>query len=355
MALRIETVMMAPDTDQYAGKGQNTADLRQIAESARYLEAAGFDGVTMPESGHDPYLPLAVAAEHTERVTLGTNIAVAFPRSPMVTAQVAWDLQHYSNGRFNLGLGTQVKGHNERRYCTPWPSAPGPRMREYILCLKAIFQSFQNPDNPSYFQGEHYQFTMLPPFFNPGPIEQPEIPINVAAVNPYMARLAGELCSGLRLHPIATFTYTRDVVLPQIEEGANKSARRLADIDLIGAPFLAIGKDEAAVEKAKDDLRQQISFYASTRSYHGVLAHHGWEDVGVQLHQLSLEGKWAEMPKLISDEMLAEWAVISTYDNLAESIKRCADGLFSTVLINLPAEARAEADWLRDTVKKLHT
>lgn len=359
MALRVETVMMGPDTDQYAGKGQGLTGLSAIAEAAKRLEQVGFDGITAPEAGHDPFMPLAVAAEHTKKVRLGTNVAVAFPRSPMVTAQIAWDLQNYSGGRFNLGLGSQVKGHNERRYSTAWPSPPGPRMREYVLCLRAIFDSFQNPDKPRYFEGEHYQFTMLPPFFNPGPIdhapaEGASVPIYLAAVNPYMAGLSGELCEGLRLHPIATFAYARDALQPAVAKGVEKSGRNLADFDLLGAPFLATGPDQQAVEKAKNNLRQQISFYASTRSYHSVLAHHGWEDVGLELHGLAGQGKWTDMPALITDDMLGEWAVIASYENLAKEIKRVSAGLFDTVLINMPQDAYEDDQWLRELIEELH-
>ena len=354
MALRVETALMGPDTEQYAGNGQNRPTLKSLAAAAKQIEALGFDGITSPESGHDPYLPLMIAAEHTQRIVLGTNVAVSFPRSPMVTAQAAWDLQSYSDGRFTLGLGSQVKGHNERRYSTPWPSAPGPRMREYFLCLRAIFQSFQNPAKPTYFEGEHYRFTMLPPFFNPGPIEHPHIPLYTAAANPYMARLSGEVCEGLRLHPIATFRYTREVILPAVAEGAAKSGRDMTAFDLIGAPFMALGRNEEELEQSKNALRKQIAFYASTRSYHTVLAHHGWDDLGMQLHGLSVAGKWDEMPALISDDMLEEWAVITTYDKLAESIRAKVDGLFNTVTLVLLGEARDDQDLLRETVRRLH-
>lgn len=354
MALRVETVMMGPDTGQYAGKGQAVTGIARIATDARRLEALGFDGITAPEAGHDPYLPLAFAAEHTGRVRLGTNVAISFPRSPMVTAQLAWDLQNYSGGRFALGIGTQIKGHNERRYATPWPSAPGPRMREYVLCLRAMFRSFQNPRAPEYFEGEHYRFTMLPPFFNPGPIEHPQVPIHVAAVNPYMARMAGEICDGLRLHPVATFAYTRDVLLPAIAAGAARAGREAAAFELIGAPFLALGSNEEELRKSMDALRQNISFYASTRSYHAVLAFHGWEDVGMELHRLSLAGKWAEMPALITDQMLEQWAVIALYEDFAERLRERAQGVFGTVLIDLPAAARADDEFVRETVRRLH-
>ncbi len=250
MAFRVETVMLGPGTDQYAGDGQGTTDIAGIAAAARRTEELGFDGVTAPEAGHDPFLPLVVAAEHTQRIKLGTNVAIAFPRSPMVTAQVAWDLQQLSGGRFQLGLGTQVKGHVERRYASSWTGPPGPRLREYVECLKAMFETFQNGEKPS-FRGKDYQFTLMNPFFNPGPIEHPHVPIHLAAVNPYMARLAGELCDGLRLHPIATFRYTREVVLPAVRAGAEAAGRTLADVEMIGAPFLAIAKDAEGVEAAR--------------------------------------------------------------------------------------------------------
>ncbi|MDY0067052.1 MAG: TIGR03617 family F420-dependent LLM class oxidoreductase [Steroidobacteraceae bacterium] len=354
MALRVEATLFGPDTQQYAGRGQERITLAEIAARAALLESIGFDGVTTAEAGHDAFLPIMTAAASTQRLRMGTNVAIAFPRSPMATAQLAWDLQHFSNGRFNLGLGTQVKGHNELRYSTAWPSPPGPRMREYLLCLQAIFKSFQNPAAPTFFEGEHYRFKLLPPFFNPGPIDHPHVPLYVAAVNPYMARLSGEICDGLRLHPIATFRYTREVIAPAIAQGLAKSGRTIDSFDLVGAPFMALGRNEEEVEKAKHKLRNQISFYASTRSYHGVLAHHGWEDVGAQLHRLSVAGKWQDMPALITDEMLEEWAVIATYDGLADAIRAKADGLYRTITLVLVDEARRDPDRVRVAVERLH-
>jgi probable F420-dependent oxidoreductase len=353
VALKIETVMLSPETEQYAGKGQTTATIAAIAAAARKVEELGFDGATTPEAGHDPFLPLMIAAEHTRRLTLGTNVAIAFPRSPLVTAQIAWDLQQLSGGRFQLGLGTQVKGHNERRYVAPWTAPPGPRLREYLLCLKAMFETFQS-GTPTYFKGAHYQFTLMAPFFNPGPIEHPQVPIYIAAVNPYMARLVGELCDGVRLHPISTFRHAREVVVPTIAAGAQKAGRTLADVDVVGAPFLALGRDEQGVEKAKAAVKQRIAFYASTRTYHSVLEFHGWKDLGMRLHQLSVEGKWQEMPRLISDDMLAEFAVVGTYDELVPKLAARARGIFTTVLLDLPPELRADDDRVRDVVRGLH-
>ncbi len=354
MGIRVETGLMNPDTDQYAGRGQAAFTIEKIIEQAKRIEALGFDGGFAPEAGHDPFLPLMTAAEHTERVTLGTNVAIAFPRSPMVTAQIAWDLQQYSKGRFVLGLGTQVKGHNVLRYAAPWTAPPGPRLREYLLAMKAMFKSFADGANPETFEGEHYTFKLMPPFFNPGPIDYPEPPIYIAAVNKYMSRLGGELCAGLRLHPVGTFEYTEQKLLPLIDAGARKGGRTLKDLDIVGAPFLAIGVDEEAVMKARQEQKQHIAFYASTRTYHAVLEHHGWEDVGAKLHQLSKEGKWTELPNQITDDMLDEWAISATYDGLADEVIHRCRGVFDTVLLDLPPRLRGDDDRVKDIVSKLH-
>ncbi len=350
--MRVETILLTVDTEQYAGMGHKLTNIEEIAASARTLERLGFDGAMTPEAGSDPFLPLMVAAEHTKRIHLGTNVAIAFPRSPMVVAQIAWDLQRYSGGRFQLGLGTQVKGHNERRYSTPWTAPAGPRLREYILCLKAMFETFQTGKRPS-FEGQHYRFTLMSPFFSPGPIEHSHVPIYVAVVNKYMARLAGELCDGLRLHPFASFKHTREVILPAIEAGCRKAGRLLSDVDIVGSPFLAIGRDPAGVELAKTTVKQRIAFYASTRTYHSVLESHGWTETGLKLHQMSLEGKWLEMGSLISDEMLEEFAIISTYDDLAATLKKRCGGTFSTILLDLPADLREDEKRVATIVQAL--
>ena len=354
MALKVQTVMLAPGTDQYAGTGTATLDLASMAAAGRDAEELGFDGLTAPEAGHDPFLPLAIAAEHTERIALGTNVAIAFPRSPMVTAQLAWDLQHLSGGRFQLGLGTQVRAHIDRRYGSPtaWVGPPGPQLREYVRCVKAMFDTFQNGSKPD-FEGDFYRFSLMNPFFNPGPIEHPHVPIHLAAVNPYMARMAGELCDGLRLHPVATFRYAREVVLPAVAAGAVASGRSPSEIDVIGAPFLAIAETEEGVEATREELKQHIAFYCSTPTYHAVLHHHGWSDIGIELHAMSREGRWQEMPARITDEMVAEWAIVGTLDQLVPELRARSAGLFSTVLLDLPPALRADPDFMATTVAEL--
>jgi probable F420-dependent oxidoreductase len=294
--------------------GLMTADLRQAADVARTAERLGYDGIWTAEAGHDAYLPCALAATATERATIGTNIAVAFPRSPLVHAQVAWDLQAVSRGRFVLGLGTQVKGHNERRYSTPWV-APGPRLREMIQLLRHIWDVWQNGTRPG-FEGEHYRFSLMTPFFAPGPIEWPHVPIYIAAVNPYMCRLAGELCDGIHVHPFHSITYLQETLLPNMEQGLAKSGRTRGDLTLATTAFVITGRTREELERAKDPVRTQLAFYAATRTYIGVLEAHGWGETCHRLSEKAAKGDWAGMASLITDEMLDVYAVQGTWDEL---------------------------------------
>jgi len=317
--LKIEATITAPSS------------IEDLATHARALEDAGYDTILVPEAGHDPFLPIMVLAEHTQRVKLGTGIAVAFPRSPFVTAQLAWDLQRFSRGRLLLGLGTQVKGHNERRYSTPWPSPPGPRLREYILCLKAIFRTFQCGAPPDY-RGDHYQFSLISPFFNPGPNEgEGHVPVYISAVNRYNCRLAGELCDGLRMHPLNTPKYITEVIRPAVEDGARRAGRDPAEVDLVANPFCITGDDADDLAQARDLIRQHLSFYAATRSYSAVMETHGWAEIGEHLYRLSTEGRWNEMPALITDEMLEELAITGTFDELPGKLAQRFGGIVGSV------------------------
>lgn len=356
MGFRVQTVLLGPEDDQYTGGAQPAIGIAGIARAARDAERLGFDGITVPEAGHDPYLPLAIAAEHTTRVALGTNVAIAFPRSPLVTAQVAWDLQQLSGGRFQLGLGTQVRSHVERRYASDWTGPAGPRLRDYVRCVTAMFETFQTGARPA-FESEHYGFSLMNPLFNPGPIEHPHVPIHLAAVNPYMARLAGELCDGLRVHPIATLRYVREVVLPAVADGAARAGRPPGDLalDIIGAPFLAVGRDDAEIAAARQAMKAHIAFYSSTPTYHAVLEHHGWADVGEELHRMSRERRWDEMPSRITDDMLEEWAIVASADDLPAVVADRCGGLFTTVLLDLPPALRADDEWLAATIEALQT
>src|SRR5215831_16307062 len=300
--------------------GLLTTDLRDAGRLAAQAERLGYDGLWTAEAGHDPYLPCAAAAAATDHMTIGTNIAVAFPRSPLVHAQIAWDLQAASHGRFVLGLGTQVKGHNERRYSTPW-TAPGPRLREMVQLIRHIWDVWQNGARPG-FEGKHYRFSLMTPFFSPAPLEWPDIPIYIAGVNPYMCRLAGELCDGFHVHPFHSRKYIDEVVLPNVEHGLAKAGRKRSQVALATTAFVIMGKDRDEIERAKAPVRQQISFYASTRTYSGVLEAHGWGDTAARLNEKAAKGDWGGMASLITDEMLDVYAVQGTYDEIPGLLRK---------------------------------
>jgi probable F420-dependent oxidoreductase len=309
---------------------------RSIPAAARAAEAAGFDALMTVELNHDPFPPLAVAAMATERIELTTSVAVAFPRSPTITAMQAWDLNANSAGRFVLGLGSQVKGHNERRFGVKW-SAPAPRLREYIEALRAIWRCWEKGEKLDY-RGAHYSLTLMTPDFSPPPCGLPMIPITIAAVGNAMLRLAGEQCDGVRLHPLCTRRYLEEVCLPQIVEGMARSGRSRQHFDLHGGGFIATGPDEEAVRKAMGWVRARVSLYASTRTYRPILALHGLEDLGLKLHEMTAAGRWNEMPAQISDDVVRLFAACGTYDRIAAEIEKRFGAAADTVEIMLPAD-----------------
>lgn len=329
-------------------------DTAGIIAAAAQAEALGCDGILVPEAGgHDPFLPLLLAAHATRRVRLRTGVAVAFPRSPLVTAQIAWDLQRFSGGRFALGLGTQVKGQNERRYAAPWSGAPGPRLREYLQCLRAMFATFQHGEQPRWFEGAHYRFTLMPHFFNPGPIAHPHVPIAIAAVNPYMGRLAGELCDGIFPHPICTARYLRETLLPAVAAGARRAGRDPAAVEVLVSPMIATGRDPAEIRRKTRFLKQRLGFYASTRSYHAPLALHGFLPVAEELFRLSLAGKWTEMIDLVSDDMLEAFATVGPFDEIGPKLKARWDGIATALHLDLPPELREDEAAVRALLASL--
>lgn len=292
--------------------------LREAGPLASEVEELGFTGLWFPEGGRTAYLCCAVAATATTGLDLGTAIAVAFPRSPMVTAQVAWELAEATGGRFRLGLGTQVKAHNERRFSVPYEH-PGPRLRDYVLALRAIFRAFQG-EAPLDFHSDSYTFTMLPPAWSPGPIEHPRVPVYVAAVNPWMARMAGEVCDGVHVHPFHSARYLDEVIVPAVAQGAQQAGRRPSDVELACPVFTIVGDTEEERAPWREMVRSQISFYGSTRTYRGVFEVHGWGEVSDRLHALQRQGDVAGMAACITDEMLEAYAVEATWDGLADAV-----------------------------------
>jgi probable F420-dependent oxidoreductase len=317
-----------------AGLAVEGKHLPTIDEVGRAAESLGFAGLWTSETKHDSFLPLAVAANSTRALDLGTSIAIAFSRSPMTTAQLSWDLQDLSGGRFILGLGTQVKAHIERRFSMPW-GRPVARLKDYILALRAIWQSFQTEGSLDY-EGEFYRHTLMTPFFNPGPIEHPEIPIYIAGVNTRLAKLAGELCDGFHVHPFHTLEYVRQIVKPAIAEGAEKKDRKPEDIKLTTSVFIITGETEEELEEQREKIRAQAAFYASTPSYRIVLEAHGWEDTGEELGKLARDKKWDEMPGLVTDEMLRAFAVEAAPDEVGSALKERYEGLIDRVSLYLP-------------------
>jgi probable F420-dependent oxidoreductase len=303
--------------------------LSQVPALARAAEAVGFSAVWTTETQHDPFLPHALIAEHTRQLQSGTAVAIGFARSPMTLAHTAWDLAAQSGGRFRLGLGTQVKAHIERRFGMEWPASPVGKLREMILALRAIWNGWQTGERLN-FRGEYFKLTLTSPFFNPGPIAQPRIPIFIAGVNMGLAKLAGEVCDGFHVHPFHSPAYLREVLRPAITAGVTQAARALAAVQIAGTVFVVTSEKERAF------VRQQIAFYASTPSYRPVLAHHGWEVMGDALSALAARGQWEAMPALVTDEMLNTFAVSAPLGELAAPLKERYTGLLDRMALYRP-------------------
>ncbi len=304
-------------------------DLHQVANAARKAEVDGFTGLVTLENRNDPFLAHAVASIATDRIELGTAVAIAFARSPMVVANASWDLHIASRGRFVLGLGPQIRAHNERRFSVPW-SAPVPRLREYVHALRAIWRCWETGEKLN-FEGEYYRFTLMTPNFVPPSRHLPMVPITLAAVGPYSLRLAGEVADGARLHPFCTRKYLEEAVLPRLAEGIMKSGRAQENFEITGGGFIATGKDAEAVSKAVEWVRMRVAFYGSTPAYWPVLAAHGLEDLGRELNALSRQGKWDAMTTRITDDVVRLFAAVGTHDEIAVRIAERFGGLVDTV------------------------
>ena len=301
-------------------------DVPAVAEAA---EEMGFDCLWTSETQHSPFLPCALIAEHTQRLKMGTAIAVSFARSPADLAYTVWDLAAQSKGRFILGLGTQVKGHIEKRFGMPWPESPVNKLREQIQVIRAFWDCWQN-DTKLRFDGEYYKIKLMTPFFNPGAIQNPDIPIYIAGVNTGLARLAGELCDGFHAHPFNSPRYLREVITPAIDEGLAKAGRKRGDLSVSVTAFAATTPEE------QNFARAQISFYASTPSYRPVFALHGWEDVAEKLSSHAARGEWGEMFSLITDEILETFCLVTDAKSLPARLKERYDGIADRLTLYTP-------------------
>jgi probable F420-dependent oxidoreductase len=305
--------------------GVMAASLSDIGPRAKELEDIGYDGLLTAETGHDAFIPLALAAEHTDRIELATGIAVAFARTPMVLAYTANDLQQMSGGRFILGLGSQIKPHIEKRFSMPW-SHPARRMREYILALRAIWAAW-NDQTPLKFEGEFYKHTLMTPFFAPPPNPHGAPLVFLAAVGEKMTEAAGEVADGIIIHGFTTERYVKEVTVPAIERGLKLAGRDRSSFQISGPLFVVTGTNEKEMEEAAKGVKQQIAFYGSTPAYRGVLELHGWGDLQTELNALSKQGEWVKMGELIDDDILQTFAVIAEPEGVGAELKRRYGGV----------------------------
>jgi probable F420-dependent oxidoreductase len=311
-----------------------SAELDGIAVSVSDAERAGYDGFWSAETNHDPFLPLVIAAEHSERIELGTGIAVAFARNPMSLATIANDLQLMSQGRFLLGLGSQIKPHITKRFSMPW-SRPAARMREFVLAMRAIWESW-NEESKLDFRGEFYTHTLMTPFFDPGPNPFGPPKVFLAAVGEMMTEVVGETCDGMLCHGFTTERYLREVTVPALERGLARSGRGRDALELSLPAFVVTGRDEHEMARSATAVRQQIAFYGSTPAYRPVLELHGWGGLHDELNPLSKQGKWVEMGELIDDELLHTFAVVAEPTKVAPTLLGRYDDLVDRISFYAP-------------------
>jgi probable F420-dependent oxidoreductase len=318
--------------------------LSKVPAIARAAEELGFNALWSTETMHDPFLPGALIAEHTQTISFGTAVAIAFARSPANLAYTAWDLAQLSGGRFILGLGTQVKAHVERRFGMPWPESVVGHLREQVGAVRALWNTWQT-NQPLNYRSEHYRLNLMSPFFNPGPIKHPDIPIYIAGVNTGLARLAGEIAQGFHAHPFHTPRYLREVILPAVDQGITRAGRQKSDIVVSTSVFVVTSPEEEAF------VRAQIAFYASTPSYRPVMALHGWEDIAQQLSGLAARGQWVDMAGLISDDILRECAVIASPAELPAALVERYEGLVGRLGIYIPFSPGVRDDFWKHLLK----
>lgn len=311
------------------------SDLSRVPAVASLLERQGYDGCWTGEIDHDPFLPLLLAAEHTSRLEIGTSIAVAFARNPMTVANIGWDLQAYSKGRFNLGLGSQIQPHIERRFSMPW-SHPVARMREFIAAVRAIWACWQDGGRLS-FDGDFYTHTLMTPMFTPQRLEYAFPKVFVAAVGEAMTRLCGEVADGVIAHAFTTKRYADEVTTPALLAGLAKAGRGRADVEVSCPVFIVTGETEEAMAASAVGVRKQLAFYGSTPAYRSVLELHGWGDLHTELHRMSKQGRWDEMGGLLDDDVLAEFAVVAPAPELATALRQRCAGAIDRVLPAFPA------------------
>ena len=349
----LETLLPLGKVDPGLRAPEIPLDLRSIGRDASLLEEIGYDGLVVEETKDDPFVIMALAAQATRTLKLGTSVAIAFPRSPTVTALSAWTIQKLSRGRFTLGLGTQVKAHIERRYGMKWSPA-GPWMREYVRAVRAVWDCWQN-GTPLDVKGEHYNINLMVPLFNPGPIEHPHIPIQVAAVNAVMCQVAGEVAEGIRPHPVCTPSYIEKVMLPAVRAGAAKAGRSLDGFQVCMKPLVAVAASEAELVPKVRDVRARIAFYASTPQYRAAFEHLGLGELADRLKLLSRAQRWEELPQHITDDILETFVTVGTYDTIARKLCDRFGGVVTHCEFSIAVKSAADKEILRGLAKTIQS
>ena len=348
---KIETLLPLGKVDPGLRAAEIPLDISRVSADARLVEEIGYDGLVSEETKEDPYVIMALAAQATTRLRLVTGVAMAFPRSPTVTAMSAWSLQKLSKGRFTLGLGSQVKGHIQRRFGMSW-SPPGPWMREYVLAVRAIWAAWQT-GAPLDVKGEHYNINLTVPLFTPAPLEHPAIPIHLAAVNPYMCQIAGEVADGVRPHPVCTPKYIEEVMLPSVRKGAARVSRHLTDFAVCIKPLIATAPSEKALDKVIGDVRARIAFYASTPAYAAAFEAHGFGALAKELATYSRAKRWNEMSELIADDVLHTYATVGTWDEIVDKLRERYGRIVTHAEFSIPIGTAEDKIKLAKMVERL--
>src|SRR5476651_2119785 len=351
--MRLETLLPLGKVDPGLRAPEISLDLGSIGRDARLLEEMGYHGMVVEETKDDPFVIMALAAQATTKLHLGTSVAIAFPRSPTITAMSAWTLQKLSRGRFTLGLGTQVKAHIERRFGVPWTPA-APWMREYVSAVRAVWDCWQN-GTPLDVRGPHYNINLMVPLFNPGPIEHPDIPIHIAAVNLVMCQVAGEVAEGLRPHPVCTPSYIEQVMLPAVRAGAQRTGRSLERFQMCMKPLVATAATEEELVPKVRDTRARISFYASTPQYRAAFDHLGLGDLADRLKLLSRAQRWEEMPQHIDDKVLETFVTIGTYDTIAAKLTERFGKTITDCEFSIAVKGEADRERLRSLATSIQS
>ena len=351
--MQVETHLPLGKVDPGIRDTERPVDVARVHQDAELVERLGLDGLVLTETKEDPFVVMAMAATTTDRIDLTTAVAIAFPRSPTVTALTAWTLQRASRGRFRLGLGTQVKGHIERRYGVPW-SAPGPWIEDYVRAVRAVWTCWQER-TPLDHHSEHYDLTLMNPLFDPGPIDHPFPPIHLAAVNAHMARVSGRHADAVRPHPICTRRYIGEVLVPAVAQGAAEAGRAPSAIGMVASPLIVTARTEGELAERVSAVRSRISFYASTRTYRAVFDLHGWGDIGEHLSALSRQQRWDEMERHVTDEMVHEIAVVAPYDTLADAVASRYEGLCDRVEFSIPVDNPDDEVLLAEMVREIQS